>query len=255
MQSHARVVVVGGGCVGVNVLYSLAHRGWTDACLLERTELTAGSTWHAAGLIPLYSFSYKFGRLIKKTIEIYEGLEAETDQGIGWHKCGQLRIAETPDRMDEYLNYAAIAETQGVRAEILTPEQAIDLWPLMTRTDKLLGAVYNPDDGHIAPADVTQALAKGARQLGTNIYRDTEVTAIERLRSGEWKVVSPQGDIVCEHVITATGNTPRTPPECSTLSCPAFPYCISTGSPRAYPRFVNDKIRAYPSCRSCVMKR
>jgi len=87
MQSHARVVVVGGGCVGVNVLYSLAHRGWTDVCLLERTELTAGSTWHAAGLIPIYSFSYKFGRLIKKTIEIYEGLEAETGQGVGWHKC------------------------------------------------------------------------------------------------------------------------------------------------------------------------
>ena len=86
MQSHARVVVVGGGAVGVNVLYSLAKRGWTDVCLLERTELTAGSTWHAAGLIPIYSFSYKVGRLIKKTIDIYENLEAETGQGIGWHK-------------------------------------------------------------------------------------------------------------------------------------------------------------------------
>ena len=82
MQSHARVVVVGGGCVGVNILYSLANRGWTDVCLLERTELTAGSTWHAAGLIPIYSFSYKFGRLIKKTIEIYESLEKETGQDI-----------------------------------------------------------------------------------------------------------------------------------------------------------------------------
>ena len=223
MQSHARVVVVGGGCVGVNILYSLAHRGWTDACLLERTELTAGSTWHAAGLIPLYSFSYNFGRLIKKTIEIYEGLEAETDQGIGWHKCGQLRIAETPDRMDEYLNYAAIAETQGVQAEILTPEQAIDLWPLMTRTDKLLGAVYNPDDGHIAPADVTQALAKGARQLGANIYRETEVTAIEQLPSGEWKVASAQGDIVCEHVITATGNYAQHTARMLDLELPCFP--------------------------------
>ena len=223
MQSHARVVVVGGGCVGVNVLYSLAHRGWTDACLLERTELTAGSTWHAAGLIPIYSFSYKFGRLIKKTIEIYEGLEAETGQGIGWHKCGQLRIAETPDRMDEYLNYAAIADTQGVRAEILTPEQTIDLWPLMTRTDKLLGAVYNPDDGHIAPADVTQALAKGARQLGASIYRDTEVTAIERLRSGEWKVVSTQGDIICEHVVTATGNYAQHTARMLGLELPCFP--------------------------------
>ena len=120
MNSQARVVVVGGGCVGANILYSLCHRGWTDVCLLERTELTAGSTWHAAGLIPVYSFSYKFGRLIKKTIEVYEGLEEETGQSIGWHKCGQLRVAESTDRMDEYLNYASIAETQGVRAEILT---------------------------------------------------------------------------------------------------------------------------------------
>ena len=126
MQSHARVVVVGGGAVGVNVLYSLARRGWNDTCLLERTELTAGSTWHAAGLIPVYSFSYSIGRLIKKTIEIYDNLEAETGQGIGWHKCGQLRIAESPDRMDEYLNYAAIAETQGVRAEILIVDSSSD---------------------------------------------------------------------------------------------------------------------------------
>ena len=173
MQSHARVVVVGGGCVGANILYSLAHRGWTDSCLLEQTELTAGSTWHAAGLIPVYSFSYKFGRLIQKTIDLYEGLEAETGQDIGWHKCGQLRIAESAERMDEYLNYASIAQTQGVRAEILTPEQAVDLWPLMLRSINLLGAVYNPDDGHIAPADVTQALAKGAKQLGANIYLNT----------------------------------------------------------------------------------
>ena len=105
MQSHARVVVVGGGCVGANILYSLVHRGWTDVCLVERTELTAGSTWHAAGLIPVYSFSYKFGRLIQKTIDLYEGLEEETGQNIGWHKCGQLRIAESADRMDESVSY------------------------------------------------------------------------------------------------------------------------------------------------------
>ena len=150
MQSHARVVVVGGGAVGVNVLYSLARRGWNDTCLLERTELTAGSTWHAAGLVPVYSFSYTIGRLIRKTIEIYENLEAETGQGIGWHKCGQLRVAESPDRMDEYLNYAAIAETQGVRAEILTPQETVELWPLMEHSPRLLGAVYNLSLIHIS---------------------------------------------------------------------------------------------------------
>ena len=223
MQTHARVVVIGGGCVGANILYSLAHRGWTDSCLLERTELTAGSTWHAAGLIPIYSFSYKFGRLIGKTIEIYEGLEEETGQGIGWHKCGQLRIAESADRMDEYLNYASIAETQGVRAEILTPDETVELWPLMKRSPDLIGAVYNPDDGHIAPADVTQALAKGARQLGASIYRNTEVTRVEQLPSGEWKVVTNQGEIVCEHVVTATGNYAQQTAAMLGLNLPCFP--------------------------------
>ena len=223
MQSHARVVVVGGGCVGANILYSLVHRGWTDVCLVERTELTAGSTWHAAGLIPVYSFSYKFGRLIQKTIDLYEGLEEETGQSIGWHKCGQLRIAESADRMDEYLNYASIAQTQGVRAEILTPEQTVDLWPLMQRSPNLLGAVYNPDDGHIAPADVTQALAKGAKQLGANIYLHTEVHSIDMLPSGEWKVSTNQGDIVCEHVVTATGNYVQQTARMLGMELPCFP--------------------------------
>lgn len=223
MLSHARVVVVGGGCVGANILYSLAHRGWTDCCLLERTELTAGSTWHAAGLIPLYSFSYKFGRLIAKTIEVYEGLEEETGQGIGWHKCGQLRVANTRDRMDEYLNYATIAPTQGIRAEILTPKETLDLWPLMDGGPDLLGAVYNPDDGHIAPADVTQALAKGARQLGASIYRNTEVIGYRQLPGGEWLVSTSQGDITCEHVVTATGNYVQQTAAKIGLQIPAFP--------------------------------
>ncbi|MDH3667511.1 MAG: FAD-dependent oxidoreductase [Paracoccaceae bacterium] len=223
MQSHARVVVVGGGCVGVNILYSLTHRGWTDCCLLERTELTAGSTWHAAGLIPLYSFSYSFGRLIARTIEIYEGLEAETGQAIGWHKCGQLRIAESRDRMDEYLNYATIAETQGIRAKILTAEETLELWPLMKRSPNLLGAVHNPDDGHIAPADVTQALAKGARNLGAKIHQHTAVTSYEQRPNGEWLVRTDQGEIICEHVVTATGNYVQQTAAMLGINIPAFP--------------------------------
>jgi dimethylglycine dehydrogenase len=102
MQTHARAVVIGGGCVGASILYGLAKRGWSDVVLLERTQLTAGSTWHAAGLIPSYARSINIGRMINKSIEIYEGLEAETGQHVGWHKCGQLRIANTRDRLDEY---------------------------------------------------------------------------------------------------------------------------------------------------------
>ncbi len=223
MKNHASVVVVGGGVVGASILYHLAHRGWSDAVLLERTELTAGSTWHAAGLVPLYSFSYNFGRVLAKTIEIFERLEEETGQAIGWHKCGQLRIAESADRMDEYLNYMAIAETQGVRAEILTPEQTLDLWPLMQRSPNLLGAVYNPDDGHVASADVTQALAKGARQLGAQIHLKTQVTGYERLPNGEWLVHTNKGDITCEHVVTATGNYVQNTAKMIGLDLPAFP--------------------------------
>ena len=223
MKDRARVVIVGGGVVGVSLLYHLAHRGWTDTMLLERTELTAGSTWHAAGLVPVYSFSYSFGRILAKTIELYDKLEAETGQAIGWHKCGQLRIAESPDRMDEYLNYVAIAETQGVRASILSPEETLDLWPLMERSPNLLGAVYNPDDGHVASADVTQALAKGARQLGARIHQQTQVTGYERLPSGEWLVRTDRGNITCEHVVTATGNYVQDTAKVIGMDLPAIP--------------------------------
>ena len=223
MQSHARVVVVGGGCVGVNILHELARRGWNDAVLLERRQLTSGSTWHAAGLIPIYSFSYSFGRLIAKSIEIYEALEAETGHPVGWHKCGQLRVANSRERMNEYLNYASIAETQGVRAEILGPAEVRELWPLFEGHRDLLGGVYNPDDGHIAPADVTQAAAAGARDKGAAIHQETRVTAIEAQPGGEWRVRTDRGDIACEHVVLATGSYARETGAMVGLDIPAVP--------------------------------
>ena len=222
MKTHARVVVVGGGCVGVNILHSLTARGETDVVLVERTELTAGSTWHAAGLLPLYSFSYSFGRIIAKTIEIYEQLQEQGEE-IGWHKCGQLRVANSAHRMDEYLNYMSIAETQGIRAEILDPGQVYELWPLMAKNPDMLGAVYNPDDGHIAPADITQALARTARSCGAEIYRDTEVLAVSPSSSGDWLVKTSQGDIQCEHVVTATGNYVQQTARMLGVNIPAFP--------------------------------
>ena len=246
MQSHARVVVVGGGCVGVNIAHELARRGWTDVALLERTELTAGSTWHAAGLIPIYSFSYNFGRLIAKTIEIYEALEAETGQAVGWHKCGQLRVANTPARMDEYLNYASIAETQGVRAEICSAERVRELWPLFDGHKNILGGVFNPDDGHIAPADVTQAAAAGARSKGVKIYRDTEVTSFKQTASGEWRVSTTQGDIVCEHVVTATGNYARQTGAMVGLSIPATPVVHQYWVTDTVPELVDRQLQGLP---------
>lgn len=246
MKKHARVVVVGGGCVGVNILHSFTERGVTDAVLLERTELTAGSTWHAAGLIPLYSFSYSFGRLIAKTIEIYEDVEKKTGQEIGWHKCGQLRIANTADRMDEYLNYMSIAETQGIRAELLTPEQIYELWPLMAHNSKMLGGVYNPDDGHIAPADITQALAKAARNNGAEIYRDTEVKSFKFTPAGEWLIGTSNGDIRCEHVITATGNYVQQTAKMLGISIPAFPVLHQYWVTESVPEIEQRKAQGLP---------
>ena len=245
MQGHARAVVVGGGCVGAGILYGLARRGWTDIALLERTRLTAGSTWHAAGLIPSYVRSLNVGRMIAKTIEIYEGLEAETGQQVGWHKCGQLRIANTRDRFDEYRSYMSVAPVQGIRAELLTPDEARALWPLLENPGTL-GALYHPDDGHIAPADVTMAMAKGARDRGARVYLDTEVRGFERLSGGEWKVRTSQGDITCEHVVLATGNYARQTGAMLGLELPAIPIVHQYWITDAVPEVVARKRQGLP---------
>jgi dimethylglycine dehydrogenase len=208
MKSHARVVVIGGGAVGVGTLYHLAKKGCTDAVLLERKELTSGSTWHAAGLLPLFNLSYSVGQLHKYSVQLYKSLEAETEQNVGFSVVSNIRLACTPDRMDEYRYYAGIASTIGVDVKFLTPDQVKDIWPL-AQMDGVLGAIQHPGDGYIQPADLTQALARGARMRGATIHRNTEVTAITQLASGEWHVTTAEGDITCEHLVCATGSFAR----------------------------------------------
>lgn len=236
MQTSARAVVIGGGCVGAGILYGLAKRGWSDVVLLERTQLTAGSTWHAAGLIPSYARDRSIGRMIQKSIEIYEGLEAETGMNVGWHKCGQLRIAKTRDRLDEYCSYMDVHHGQNIRAEILDQARVKELWPLLRDAEPMLGALYHPDDGHIAPADVTMAMARGARNLGARIELNTEVKSVTRTASGEWKIVTNRGEILAEHVICATGNYARQTGAMFGLDIPAIPiihqYWISEAVPQ-----------------------
>lgn len=222
MKTHARVVVVGGGVVGVSTLYHLTKRGWSDVVLCERTELTAGSTWHAAGLLPLFNMSYSVGQIHKYSVDLYKTLEAETGQDVSFHVTGNLRLATNRDRMDEYHKYCGTANTIGVPFEIITPAEVKELWPLCN-TDGLVGALYHPDDGHIAPADLTQALAIGARNGGAEIYRQTPVTAIERRPSGEWLVRTEKGDITCEHVVSATGNYARQTAALVGLDLPVIP--------------------------------
>ncbi len=205
MIDHARVVVVGGGVTGCSVLYHLVKKGWSDVILCERTELTAGSTWHSAGHVILYTLNPTISRLNQYGVELYRRLEAETGQNPGFHTCGNLRLATHPDRLLEMKRYLGVAETTGVEAQLLGPEEIRRLHPLMT-LDGVLGGVYNPKDGHIAPADLTQALAAGARQGGATIRRNTEVIGLERAAGGEWRVRTSEGDILCEHVVSASGN-------------------------------------------------
>src|SRR5262245_10200304 len=221
MRSQARAVVIGGGVVGVSTLYHLAKKGWRDVVLLERRELTSGSTWHAAGLLPLFNLSYSVGQIHKYSVALYQKLEAETGQPVGFRQVSNIRLARTKDRWDEFMFYAGVAETIGVRVNRLTPAQIREIWPLCV-TDGLLGAIQHPDDGYIQPADLTQALAKGARAGGAEIHRGTTVTAIER-RGGGWLVRTDKGDIACEHVVSATGSFARRTGAMVGLEIPVIP--------------------------------
>ena len=222
MKSHVRVVIIGGGVVGVSTLYHLAKKGWQDCVLIERKELTSGSTWHAAGLLPLFNMSYSVGQIHKYSVNLYNRLEAETGQYAGFSNVSNIRLATNQDRMDEYMQYAGVASTIGVNVQTLTPDEVVEYWPLAVK-DNLIGAIRHPDDGYIQPADLTQALAKGARDNGGEIIRNTTVTAISRTSSGEWKVTTDKGEIICEHIVSATGNFARNTGQMVGLDIPVIP--------------------------------
>jgi len=228
VKTHVRVLVIGGGVVGVSTLYHLTKKGWTDIALIERSELTAGSTWHAAGLLPLFNMSYTVGQLHKYSVDLYKKLPAETGQDVSFHVTGNLRLATHRDRMDEYQKYCGTANTIGVPFEVITPARVKELWPLIdlggsAETPAIVGALYHPHDGHIAPADLTMALRKGARSAGAEMYEHTEATAFERTPGGEWKVRTGKGDIVAEHLVLATGNYARQTGRMLGINVPAIP--------------------------------
>jgi len=228
MKSHARVVVIGGGVVGVSTLYHLTRKGWSDVVLLERTELTAGSTWHAAGLLPLFNMSYTVGQLHKYSVDLYKRLPAETGQDVSFHVTGNLRLATCRDRMDEYKKYCGTANTIGVPFQLISPAEVKELWPLVNlggdaETPAVIGALYHPDDGHIAPADLTMALRKAARSAGAEINEQTEVTGAVQMPGGEWKLTTNRGEITAEHVVLCTGNYARQTGRMFGLKVPVIP--------------------------------
>jgi dimethylglycine dehydrogenase len=228
VKTHVRVVVIGGGVVGVSTLYHLAKKGWTDVALVERAELTAGSTWHAAGLLPLFNMSYTVGQLHKYSVDLYKRLPAETGQDVSFHVAGNLRLATCRERMDEYQKYCGTANTIGVPFEVISPAQVKRLWPLIelggtAETPAIIGALHHPDDGHIAPADLTMALRKAARAAGAEIYEHTEVTGVARTASGEWQLRTSRGDLTAEHIVCATGNYARQMGRLFGLDVPSIP--------------------------------
>lgn len=205
MVEQARVVVIGGGAVGVSALYHLARLGLTDALLLEQNELTSGSTWHAAGNCPTYSTSWGVLKLQKYSAELYRRLAAEVDYPINYHVVGAIRLAHTRERMDEFAHVKAMARANGMDYDILSPAEILDKYPFIT-LDDLEGGLWDPYDGDIDPAQLTQALAKGARELGAKIRRFTKVTGLAQASGGEWRIATSTSDeIRAEIVVNAAG--------------------------------------------------
>lgn len=235
MKTHVKALVVGGGAVGTSIAYHLARAGWDDVMLLERDELTSGSTWHAAGLLPLFNMSFATTHIHQYSVEFYKQLEAETGLNAGFAVVGNLRMAQTQERMDEYMLYASIAETCGVPYVWLTPDEIKEKWPLI-RTADLKGALYHNTDGYINPADVTMAMAKGARQRGVVIERKWQadafhwngdawdVTVTKMVEKGGNLVASDEQVIItAEHVVTASGNHAQRTAKMLGIKMPAIP--------------------------------
>ena len=216
----ARVVIVGGGVMGCGLAYHLGHEGWGDTVLLEKAELTSGSTWHAAGQITHSTSSYGLGKCVDYNIGLYSsGLEAETGVSVTWHGCGSFRLAYTEDEMDWLRHTMSVGRALGFPIYLVGPDDIRRHHPFYN-LEGVLGALYTPEDGHTDPSGVTQALAAGARAKGVRIIRRCRATNITRLASGEWRVDTERGSITCEHVVNAGGTYARQMGEWSGLQLP-----------------------------------
>ena len=204
MTTHARVVIVGGGILGCSLAYHLTREGWSDCVLLEKGELTSGSTWHAAGQVTHSTSSYGLGRMAGYAIDLYRRIEAETGQSVTFHDCGSLRIAYSDDELDWLRYTTSIGAALGHPMEIVGPDTIRELHPFYN-LDGVKAALWTPEDGHVDPAGAAFALAAGARQGGAKVVRRNRVTGIRPEPNGEWRVITERGDYVCEHVVNAGG--------------------------------------------------
>jgi dimethylglycine dehydrogenase len=203
LPSTARVVIIGGGAVGASSLYHLAKAGWTDCLLLEKNELTAGSTWHAAGNVPTFSSSWSLMNMQRYSAELYRTLGQDVDYPMNYHVTGSIRLGHSKERLQEFKRVVGMGRYQGMELDILSPDEIRSRYPF-AETHDLTGALYDPNDGDIDPAQLTQALAKGARDLGAKIVRFCPVTAVRR-ENDEWVITTPKGEVRCEYVVNAAG--------------------------------------------------
>ncbi len=201
--TQARVVIIGGGVVGVSSLYHLAKAGWTDCVLLEKNELTAGSTWHAAGNVPTFSSSWSIMNMQRYSASLYRELGALVNYPMNYHVTGSVRLGHSKERLQEFKKVVGMGRYQGMDLDILGPDDIKSRYPFV-ETHDLVGALYDPNDGDIDPAQLTQALAKGARDMGATILRFCPATGARR-EKGEWVISTPQGEIRCEYVVNAAG--------------------------------------------------
>ena len=204
MKTHAQVVVIGGGVVGCSVLYHLTKFGWNDIVLLERSELTSGSTWHAAGGFHTLNADTNMAALQGYTINLYKELEALSGQNCGLHHVGGLTLATTPERLDFLMAERAKHRYMGLDIEIVGPDDIAKLSPI-TNTKGILGALYDPLDGHLDPYGTTHAYAKAARMNGAQIELRTKVEALNPTADGGWEVITDKGSIKTEYVVNAAG--------------------------------------------------
>ncbi len=205
MRDEAQCVIIGGGAQGAGLLYHLAHEGWTDTVLTEKGELTSGSTWHAAGLIPNFIGSLNMAKVHAEAPELYRRIEEETGLSPGWHQCGAIRLALNDDEVDWFRYVSGMLDLIGVENHLIGPAEILEKHPLLDVSDVKLG-FWTPHDGWTDPTGATNAMAKGARQLGCEVVRHNRVTDMNQLPDGRWEVLTEKGRIVAEHVVNATGS-------------------------------------------------
>src|SRR3954470_23006077 len=237
MQTEAKIVIVGGGVIGTSVAYHLTRFGWRDVLLLEQNQLSAGTSWHAAGLVGRLRTSNSMTRINKYTVELYSQLEKETGHSVGWKQVGSLIVAKSEDRMVQLRRTMAMAELFGVEAHLITPEAALEKWPLL-RVDDLLGAAWLPHDGKVIPREVPVALAKGARSRGASILESVRVTGVLHRDGRAAGVTTDHGTIKAEYVVLAGGMWTRELGLRCGVTIPLYPvehhYVVTEDLPNAF---------------------